>query len=277
MRLFITGATGFIGRNFVIYALKENHDLSCLYRKNSGKRTEIFNKKLNWIEGTLESDLKSQLSDCDALIHLAAYGVHPQFASWGEAMRWNVAASMNLIEQAAHAGIKRIIVAGSCSEYGLSAERYKKVPVDAPLEPVNSYGASKAAASVAALAMARELKLELAVLRLFHVYGDFEDPRRFWPSLKEAAKTGKNLEMTLGEQVRDFTPVEFVAEKLLHYSCEEIIQPGIPVLRNIGTGNPKTLLEFAKEKWNLLGARGELLPGAIAYRDNEVMRYIPEV
>ena len=83
--------------------------------------------------------------------------------------------------------------------------------------------------------------------------------------------------MTLGEQIRDFTPVEFVANKFLDYATQQEIVPGEPLIKNIGTGNPQKLIDFAEYHWNNLSAKGKLLPGKIEYRDNEVMRYVPLV
>jgi hypothetical protein len=50
-----------------------------------------------------------------------------------------------------------------------------------------------------------------------------------------------------------------------------------PVVANIGTGQPQTIRQFAEHWWKEWGATGKLLPGALPYRDNEVMRYVPEV
>jgi len=50
-----------------------------------------------------------------------------------------------------------------------------------------------------------------------------------------------------------------------------------PLVANVGTGHPQTLLGFAEHWWKNWDAKGRLLPGALPYRDNEVMRYVPEV
>ena len=210
-----------------------------------------------------------------AIIHLAAYGVNQNFDSWHEAFRWNVSASVNLLGQAKQAGVKRFVIAGSCSEYGKSAERYKYVPCDAPLEPVNAYGASKATTTIAAMAFAREHELELAVLRPFHIFGEGESQERLWPSLKKAALAGEDFPMTFGEQIRDFTTVEFAAEKFIYYAVEAIIEQGEPVIHNLGTGKPMSLNSFAEAQWKKFGATRRLKRGEIPYRKNEVMRYVP--
>ncbi len=276
MKIFVTGSNGFIGSHVVKKALDSGHEVVGLRRSNKSEKIALPRQPI-WVKGTLESDVRKVAGGCEAIIHLAAYGVNPSFDSWQEAFRWNVSGSIHLLSQAKLMGIKRVVIAGSCSEYGRSAERHERVPCDAPLEPISAYGASKAAFTLAAMAFARENDLELVVLRLFHVYGEGESPERLWPSLKKAALAGEDFPMTLGEQIRDFTPVEFAAENLLYYAVEAIISRGEPQLHNLGTGRPMSLSSFAEKQWAKFRATGRLKLGEIPYRDNEVMRYVPLV
>jgi len=276
MKIFVTGSNGFIGSHVVKKALNHGHEIVGLRRSNNLAKIDLPCQPI-WVEGTLEADMRQVLEGCEAIIHLAAYGVNPNFDAWHEAFRWNVSASINLWGQAKEVGVKRFVIAGSCFEYGRSAERYEYVPCNAPLEPVNAYGASKAAATLAAMAFARENELELAVLRPFHIFGEGESQERLWPSLKKAALAGEDFSMTFGEQIRDFTPVEFAAEIFIHYAVEAIIQKGKPVILNLGTGRPMSLKSFAEKQWKKFGAKGRLKRGEIPYRENEVMRYVPLV
>ena len=51
----------------------------------------------------------------------------------------------------------------------------------------------------------------------------------------------------------------------------------MPRVRNIGTGRPQTVRAFAEHWWREFGASGKLLVGALAYRDGEVMRFVPQI
>lgn len=274
MKIFVTGGTGFIGSHLIRKALIDGHEMICLTR--SKRQTKIkLPSEPTWIKGNLESDIRYALEGCNAIIHLASYGVDPDFDSWIEAYRWNVVASKNIWNQAKDSGIERFIIAGSCSEYGRTAESFENIPPNAPLDPVDVYGASKAAASITATTFSRMNNLELAVLRPFHVFGDGENQKRLWPSLKKAALNGKDFPMTLGEQIRDFTPVELVAEKFIFFATQAKLKKGIPQVHNLGTGKPMTVKKFTEYHWDKLGAKGSLKPGKIPYRKNEVMRYVP--
>lgn len=277
MRIFVTGGTGFIGSHFLNLALAEGHEPVALRRPESRPAIPI-NDGVRWVTGNLGQIPKDALKDCEALVHLAAVGVQqPATASWEECLRHNVVEFHALMHKAIASGIQTFVVCGSCSEYGAVGERHERIPVDAALEPVGAYAASKAAASMLALGLAGEKKLRLSVLRPFHVFGEGEAPQRLWPALREAALNGADFEMTTGEQVRDFVPVEEVARAFLQQTTNSPPSPGRPVVANIGSGEPLTIRSFAQNWWRHWGATGKLLPGNIPYRPNEVMRYVPQI
>lgn len=276
MRIFLTGGTGFLGSHFLKAALDHGHDVVALRRE--GKRCKhTLNQEPLWINGKLDEIPDSALHGCEVLVHLAAHGVDPSVANWEDCFKWNVEASLKLWLQAAKAGVRRFVISGSCFEYGSSGEKYEFIPTDAPLMPTGPYHASKAAATMAALGFAVDQKKEVIVLRPFHIYGEGESAGRFWPSLVKSAQAGLDFFMTKGDQIRDFTHVSVVAQRFLQAVTRTDVFPQIPVIENVGSGKPQTLLKFAQEEWQRLGAKSMLLPGTIKSRDNEVMRYVPEI
>ncbi|WP_367875299.1 NAD-dependent epimerase/dehydratase family protein [Luteolibacter sp. Populi] len=276
MRIFLTGGTGLIGSHFLELALRESHAVVALRRPASVPRVALTREPL-WIEGDLDQDWSSALRGCDALVHLAAHGMDLREADWEACFRWNVSAALKLWVLAVDAGVQRLVIAGSCFEYGRSGERFDYIPVTAPLEPTAPYHSSKAAASMAALGLGVERKLELIILRPFHVYGPGEPAHRFWPSLRRAAAAGEDFPMSKGAQVRDFVPAEQVARNFLNALVRTDLAPGNPLIENVGSGRPQSLLSFAEQEWKAAGARGRLLPGALPMRAAEVMRYVPQI
>lgn len=282
--IFVTGATGFIGSHFLKTSLKAGHSIVALRaspRSHSrvplrDEQQFITSRRLQWVCETMSAVSVHHLAECDTFVHLAAAGVNTSNCGWLTPFSVNVLDSLSIWLRAIQAGIKSFVVCGSCFEYGSSGELYEFIPVSAPLRPKTAYAASKASATMAALALAKEYHLSLTVARPFHVYGDGEDPLRFWPTLCKAAAEGKNLPMTHGQQVRDFTPVEYVAEQLLRL-CVDISDPGHPQIHNIGLGQAQSLRAFAEYWWKTLNATGKLMPGALPYRPLEVMRYVPEI
>lgn len=277
MKIFVTGGTGFIGSLFLKQALAARHEVIALRLPGERPKIPPATTQPEWVEGSLADNWSHQMLSCEALVHFAAVGVSPQTASWDQLYAVNVQQSLNLWLLAANARVKRFVICGSCFEYGKSGERFKFIPADAPLEPANAYAASKAAATVTALAFAVEKQIELIVLRPFHVFGEGQHESNFWPSLRKAALAGEDFPMTAGEQMRDFIPVEAVANVFAGALSRTDLRPGEPKIENVGTGKPQTLRGFAEFWWKQWNAKGKLEIGALPYRPNEVMRYVPQM
>jgi len=275
MNIALTGGTGFIGSHFLKQALADGHLVRAIRRTINSRPRIHLSERPDWLDRQIDQVSSEDLRGCDVLVHLAAHTGNIPYDNLATCFYWNVSAVISLFEQARIAGIKRYIVAGSCFEYGASAERYDRIPTDAPLEPTNSYSASKAAASIALIQWAKEHRLNLEVIRVFHVYGDGELRTRLWPSLKLAALSGRDFAMTKGEQIRDFIDVEQCASIFM---CRSTFQPqgaSQQLIFNMSSGKSQTISDFCHFWWSNWQAKGELLIGRLPYRDGEVMQYIP--
>lgn len=276
MKIFLTGGTGFIGSHFINEVHKQGFEVVALRRPGSLPRLSLLKEPV-WVDGELDDDLKGSMSQVDVVVHLASHTPNPPYDSLSRCLYWNVYASLRLAEQARLCGVKKYLVIGSCFEYGLSANYYEKIPADAPLLPVLSYPCSKAAASLAFSSFACEQKTQVKILRLFQVYGEGEAESRFWPSLKVAAEKGKDFSMSMGGQVRDFIHVHDVVVELVRELSFCDLGLSKVKIKNIGSGKPQTLLNFAEYWWKNWGASGCLNPGAVAYRDAEIMTLAPDL
>ena len=275
MNIALTGGTGFIGSHFLNQALTAGHTVWAIRRSPSSKTRIPIAQQPSWLDAQLDEVKAEELQGCEVLVHLAAHTGNVPYDSLANCLRWNLIAVLALFEQARLAGIRRFVVAGSCFEYGRSGERYAAIPTDAPLEPTNSYAASKAAASIALCQWAEEHQLQLEILRVFHVYGEGEAETRFWPSLRRAALAGEDFPMTEGQQIRDFMSVQTVAQIILErVSISDSCAPVVKVF-NLSSGEPKSIRTFAESFWHNWSAKGQLIFGSLPYRDGEVMRYVP--
>jgi nucleoside-diphosphate-sugar epimerase len=278
MKLFITGGTGFIGSNFINYASALDVDIVAQKRLGSFARMPLRNpEKVSWVNKGLDEDFTENLRDCDALIHFAAHSVLPPLKPLSECLYWNVYSALKLLEAADRAGVKNVIIAGSCSEYGLTANDYEKIPPSAPLKPAEAYGLSKAQASEACINFAKGKGLKLQVLRIFQAYGDGENESRFWPSLKKAALNGYDFPMSSGEQIRDFIHVSKVCDEFLNALSDKTVKYGEPTVRNIAEGEGKSVIDFASLWWDKFQAKGQLMPGLVKLRPGEIGRIVADI
>lgn len=277
MKIFLTGGTGFIGSHFLAIALSAGHEVVALRRTDSSLPAIPLPCQPIWLQGTLSELTAKDLRTCRVVVHLASAGVSPKKVAWQDLVAANVTGSAHLIAVAHEADVPRLVVAGTCHEYGGSAKLYDAIPCNAPLEPLSLYAASKAAAFQLLVTYARVHRLELFYGRIFSAYGEGQFEGNFWPSLRDAALTGHDFPMTMGQQIRDFIPVENVAHQLLAACFREDLRRAEPLVANIGSGQPLTLLEFAQREWKRFGARGQLIPGSLPERPDDVQRLAPQL
>ncbi|MBI4221013.1 MAG: NAD-dependent epimerase/dehydratase family protein [Chloroflexi bacterium] len=121
------------------------------------------------------------------------------------------------------------------------------------LDPRTPYAATKLAAQVAIGQLGAVTGMAAAWARLFYQYGPFEDPRRLVPSVIRAALAGRTVDVTSGEQVRDFLHVEDVARALVAIATSDVVGAV-----NVGSGRPITVRDLVMTLAELLG-RGEFV------------------
>ena len=276
MRFLITGANGFVGYHIIHRALLENHEVIALKRKKSDSFTFSNHNNLVWKNFNYENFDELKNEKIDVIIHLAATGISPRQDSWENLIKTNIELTIKICHFAKKIN-KRLICAGSYAEYGLSGLKYDFIPVDAPLEPTFPYAISKAIASQLAISFSKTEKIELAYLRIFNAFGPRQYEKNLWPSLYKASINKEDFKMTQGDQIRDFINIEEVA-KLFIYIAEIPSKSFVnPFVRNIASGIPQSIFEFSCFHWKKWNSKGKLLRGAIPYRTNEVMMYVPEI
>lgn len=157
MKVFLTGATGFIGGNLVRMLLSDGYEVRALVRSGSDQRN-VAGLPLESVTGDLdnEQNLAEQIAGCDAVFHVAAH-----YSLWikdrGTIYRANVTGTKNLLAAAKTAGVKRFIHTSSVAAIGVPpagtlANEETRTTVEAL---VSDYKKSKFLAEQAALEAAR--------------------------------------------------------------------------------------------------------------------------
>lgn len=272
-RVLVTGATGFVGRHVVQQGLALDVELHAL------SRTETRSAGVRWWQGDLldEDVIKQVLSQVqpDGILHLAAGGVAYGAARNRDVLQINIKGLAILLDSVQEAGTKpHVVLAGSGFEY---APQDRPLREDDPIAPNSVYGVSKAAATQ--LAHLYAAKFPITVLRMFSLYGPGEQEPRVVPYVIAQARRGLPIDLTPGEQVRDYTYVKDAAEGFWRTLASP---PSAPVFRvwNMASGITITLRSFLETLAPLLGQRGltpDLRFGARPYRPDELMTYTADV
>ena len=275
-RILITGGSGFIASHVSRAFLDQKYHVLLQSRAADLPAELRPYQDIKLLSTSFMSHDLETLADIDCIVHLASAGVSPRKAEWNVFEDINIRGTL-VICQLASKLKARLVIAGSSAEYGRSGLRYNQIPVDAPLEPTSPYAVSKAAGCQLSLGYARSEGLRLAYLRIFNAFGYGQHDSNLWPSLMKSAASGQDFEMTKGEQVRDFVPVETVANQFVDAATITEMRQGSPYVVNVGSGTPVTVRQFSEHWWNKSDAKGHLKIGAIPYRDNEVMSFVPSL
>lgn len=276
MKLLVTGATGFVGSHLLVELLQSGHEVIAVRRPGS-EPVISMDQNPNWLERPILELTNEDMRGVEVVIHLASAGVSPQQASWQELEEINVKAGLKLIELTHQAGGRRFVAAGTCLEYGVEASNWERIPPAAPLRPTTPYGTSKAAGFLMLEGYASINSIEMFYGRIFTAYGDGQFNSNLWPSLRQAALTGKDFPMTLGFQTRDFIHVTKVAEHLRIAAERSDMQSSKPMVVNIGSGKGMRVVDFAMQQWENFGATGKLKPGTAPNRLEESARIVADI
>jgi nucleoside-diphosphate-sugar epimerase len=273
-RVVVSGVTGFVGSAVARRLSAVGAEVIGLVRPGRANSPRLADLRGRWVELNDPSlaGLIGLLRDAepDVVIHTAAAGVEPGNTDPDELLAVNVLFTANLIRAAAVTGVGRFVHTGSCFEYG---DAPAGVPISEAtvLAPASVYGATKVAAGHLARTLAAQLALPLVTLRLFGVYGPGEAGYRLVPSLIDHLTTGRPLDLTPGEQVRDLLHVADVADAFaLAAESDRLCTDGTPY--NVSSGVPVTVRQVGTTLAGLLGGRPGLLRwGARPYRSDEAM------
>jgi farnesol dehydrogenase len=127
MKIFITGASGFIGNRLAEKLAGDNHEVIVLIRDMS-KASEFINKGINVISGDIFDihKLKTGMKDCDWVFHLAAF-TKPFSKDPDLSYKTNVTGTKNVIESARENRVKKVIITSTAGTLGYSPNG---LPVD---------------------------------------------------------------------------------------------------------------------------------------------------
>lgn len=271
----VTGGTGFIGSALVRRLSAEGLRVVCLVRSRSEGLSRI--KHLTGVE-LLETDsyelseLKERLAGIHAevVFNLAAAGVTPGEYSLQQLLAGNLKIVASLTSIAAGwNGLRGFIHMGSCSEYG-PAEAGHKLTEDDSLRPVSLYGIAKSRASLYGSELAAANAFPFVTLRLFGVFGVGEAPHRLVPYVIRYLQNTAPVDLTPGEQIRDFLYIEDAVQALLTAAETEGMPAGS--CWNVCSGKGTAIREMAEKIADLMNKPRSLLRfGERTYRADEPM------
>lgn len=282
MKIFVTGAAGFIGANLVMQLLKREKAVDILgidslndyydpaikdFRLAEIEKiaAEHPDNKWTFVKGNIVDkaliDSLFKEFQPDIVVNLAAQaGVRYSITNPDAYVESNLIGFYNILEACRHSydngaeGVKHLVYASSSSVYGSN----KKVPYstdDKVDNPVSLYAATKKSNELMAHAYSKLYNIPSTGLRFFTVYGPAGRPDMAYFGFTDKLLKGETIKIfNYGNCKRDFTYIDDIVEGVIRVMKKaperKNGEDGLPIppyaVYNIGNSNPENLLDFVK-------------------------------
>ena len=239
MKIAITGATGFIGQHVRNVLAKTDNDVVLVVRHvekvgDKSAREEIVAADLS----QARTDWFQLFGRPDIVLHLAWGGLPNYMDDYHVDVE--LPTQLRFLTALINSGLKKLVVTGTCYEYGISRGALSE---DQETNPNTPYGIAKDRLRKELFELRSTQHFDLTWARIFYPYGEGQSERSIYSQLTRAISNNeKEFAIGSGTQMLDFIQVTTVAKALLAFVTEI---KGIGLI-NVGSGEPQTVIEFVE-------------------------------
>ncbi len=260
-RLLITGATGFIGKACLPLLVEAGYDVHAVSR-----HVGATDSLVHWHQGDLLSaagidHILDEVRPTDCL-HLAWTTEAGVFWTSEQNFDW-LRASLRLAQSFTDAGGKRLVVAGSCTEYMPGHPECDETTLH--LTPHTLYSRCKHSLHLVLDAWAQQSTWEFAWGRVFYPYGPEQESSRIVPTTIASLLNGQQATCRTPHQVNDFIHVHDVAEAFVR-----LLASDAQGCFNISTGTGHSVLDIVNTAASVL-ERPELVDSSLDSFERDTM------
>lgn len=260
MRFLITGGAGFIGSNIAAHLAEKGDQVRILDNFSSGRRDNIegLPDSVEVIEGDVRDywTVARAVDGVDYVLHQAALPSVPRsIKNPLTSNAVNIDGTLNVLEAAKNAGVKKLVYASSSSVYGESEELPKREEM--PPSPLSPYAVTKITCEYYCRVYWELYRFPTVSLRYFNIFGPHQDPAseyaavvpRFITALLEGRPPTVYGD---GEQSRDFTYIDNCVEaNILAATNDQIVGAHF----NVACGGQFTLNELLDKLRTIIGVQ----------------------
>jgi nucleoside-diphosphate-sugar epimerase len=262
---FVTGGAGFVGSVLIrsLVAKKQKVHLLLKSSTDTWRIKDLLSKvtvhDVSLLDRTALEKLLVEIQPT-IIYHLAARGAYVTQNDPDELFESNVVATWNLISASKNLPYHLFVNTGSSSEYGY----YDRPMLETDrLRPTSWYAATKAANSLLAIQWAQQLQKPIVHVRLFSVYGPYEEPGRLFPTLLTRIFNRKPLDLVAPQTARDFI---YVDDVVAFYENVEELKKCTGQTLNVGRGEQVSLEEVVKVAFKVTKCKVQTNWDAYAHR-----------
>lgn len=260
-KVLVTGGSGFIGGHLVRALLEQGAEVVVLDNFRTGHPRNIEGLPVRLVRGCITDRevVREAVRGCDTVFHLAALVSVPEsMERIHECVSLNVTGLLTVLEEAAAAGARKLVLSSSAAIYGDDPEVPKRE--DMRPAPKSPYAITKLDGEYYCALFAATGRIETACLRYFNVFGPRQDPRSAYaaavPIFIRRALAGKPITIHGdGGQTRDFVFVKDVVAANLFAAAAA----GLTGVFNVGYGGSITINAIAEHIRAQTGGRGSII------------------
>lgn len=240
MKVAVTGSNGFVGSHVsACLANRPDIEVTLCHRSNHEKTNTTNFRYVKFDMADAEQNTYEELGSPDTLIHLAWDGL-PNYNSDFH-LQHELPVQIQFLTHLIKSGLKRLIITGTCYEYGMQSGELTE---ESPIAPITKYGQAKAMLHVALEQLKQEHEFELVWLRLFYLYGSGQADSSLYSQFQHAVANQQPVfDMSGGKQVRDFLPIETAAERIFTTS----LLTGTSGIFNLCSGVPISVKDLVSQ------------------------------
>jgi len=264
--ILVIGASGFIGANLFHGINQIRDDVYACSRnpQNSWRLAGVSNKQLvnldiidyEILQRTIKK-LKPQ-----TVFNMAAYGAYSRQGDVEKIHLTNYVGTLNLLRAVSEYGCTAFVQAGTSSEYGTNCSGPKEL---SELMPNSDYAVSKVGASYLIKYFGKTHNFPCVNLRMFSVYGPWEERDRFIPSIISHGLKGQYPNLVNKNISRDFVYIDDCTNAIVRAALTACrINPGVSI--NIATGIKTTIEDVANLSRKLFQIKDEPRFGSMPNR-----------
>ena len=263
MKILVTGSAGFIGNYVINELLKYDLDIIATDININKARERNWFDQVKFLSCDLNSrtDFFNYFEQPDAVIHLAWEGL-PNYKEPFHIER-NLPNNISFLSNIIKAGLKKLTVTGTCLEYGLVNGCLGE---DLITNPQNPYSIAKDTIRKYLESLESNYEFDLKWVRLFYLYGKGQSEKSILSQLEKAiVNKEKEFNMSGGEQLRDYLPIEKVAEIIVKITLQNKVKGII----NCCSGKPISIRKLVENYLDTNGLLIKLNFGHFPYNDYE--------
>lgn len=272
MKVLLTGATGFVGRNILPQMYNDiTRDIAVLVR-NKEKTKELFKDYKNIIIiNQNEINYKTKIKEFNPTIaiHLASYLTSKRDEETiNELINVNIKFGTHLLNALEGTDIKYFINVGTSSEYLYNDNR---------LISANLYASTKTAFREIIAYYQSILKFKWINIIPYTIYGGQDTQKKIIDLIIESTHSNKSIKMSKGEQILDFIHIQDVTSFFIKIVKDiKLIQNDFTQIE-LGTGKGTSIKNVANIVEQVFNKKCNIQWGAIPYREKDVMKAVANI